>query len=111
MYVNKNNNLWKEILKVRPGITDPVTLRLRNESELLANVPGNKMRFYLDKLLPYKLYGYIDFIKNRTLITDLYILFRSALAILWPPASPPPSIEEIEEFLDQKKSEKVFIVN
>lgn len=105
LYVNKDNVLWIEVLKVKPGITDPVTLQLRNEEDLIANAPGNKIRFYFEKLLPYKLYGYIDFIKNRTLRTDLYILFRSALAVLWPPASPPPSIEEIEDFLNQKKLE------
>lgn len=102
LYVNKDNVLWIEVLKVRPGITDPVTLQLRNEADLIASTPGNKIKFYLEKLLPYKLYGYIDFIKNRTLRTDLNILFRSVLAVLWPPASPPPSIEEIEDFLNQK---------
>jgi lipopolysaccharide/colanic/teichoic acid biosynthesis glycosyltransferase len=104
-YVNKDNYLWKEVLKARPGITDPVTLQLRNEADLLASAPGNKIRFYLEKLLPYKLYGYIDFLRHRTLRTDLYILFWSILAVLWPPASPPPSIEEIEGFLNQKNVE------
>ena len=105
LYVNKDNVLWKEVLKVKPGITDPVTLRLRNEEDLIASAPGNKIRFYLEKLLPYKLYGYIDFIKNRTFKTDISILFWSALAVLWPLTSPPPSIEEIEDFLNQKKLE------
>jgi lipopolysaccharide/colanic/teichoic acid biosynthesis glycosyltransferase len=104
-YVDKNNVLWKEVLKVKPGITDLVTLRLRNEEDLISSVPGNKIKFYLEKLLPYKLYGYIDFIENKSVKTDLSILIRSALAVLWPPASSPPCIEEIEEFLEQKRLE------
>ena len=35
-YVDLNNSKWQRVLKVRPGITDPLTLRLRNEEELLA---------------------------------------------------------------------------
>ena len=37
-YVNLEDPLWRKVLEARPGITDPVTLRLRNEEEPLAAV-------------------------------------------------------------------------
>ena len=101
-YVKKDDDLWKEVLKAKPGITDPVTLRLRNETNLLASVLGNRVEFYTDVLLPYKLHGYIDFLRHRTLRTDFVVLFRSAFAALWPLASRPPGIEEIQRLSDRK---------
>jgi len=47
LYVNKNNYLCKEVLRARPGITDPITLKLHNEADLLASASGNKIRFFL----------------------------------------------------------------
>ena len=32
-YVDVEDPLWKRILQVRPGITDPVTLKLRDEED------------------------------------------------------------------------------
>ncbi len=37
-YVQLENPRWKAVLAVRPGLTDPVTLSLRNEEELLAGI-------------------------------------------------------------------------
>ena len=37
-YVDLNCPLWQEILAVRPGISDPVALKFRNEEQLLAEV-------------------------------------------------------------------------
>ncbi|HEY6147197.1 MAG TPA: sugar transferase, partial [Thermoanaerobaculia bacterium] len=51
-FVDLGNPLWREALKVRPGLTDPVTLRLRNEEELLASVGGNREAFYREVLQP-----------------------------------------------------------
>ena len=49
-YVNFDDVLWTRVLEARPGLTDPVTLRLRNEEELLASVDGDRERFYVDVL-------------------------------------------------------------
>ncbi len=96
-YVNPDNPLWQMVLKTRPGITDPVTLQLRNEEELLQNCNSDPEHFYLETLQPYKLLGYAEYIQRRTWRTDIGVLYRSVLAVLRPDTAPHPNIEEIEE--------------
>lgn len=93
-YVDLNNRLWQEILKVRPGITDPIALRLRNEEELLASVE-DKESFYTEILQPFKIRGWADYARCKTWKTDLLILFRTFKVILMPHTAPPPTREEL----------------
>ncbi len=96
-YVDIDNPLWRKVLETRPGITDPVTLQLRNEEELLQNCNCDLDHFYLKILQPYKLLGYAEYIKRRTWRTDIGVLYRSVLAILLPGRAPQPKIEGIVE--------------
>src|SRR6266545_6648202 len=74
-YVDLTNSKWQRVLKVRPGITDPLTLRLRNEEELLAKVKGDRERFYLATLQPFKLRGYLEYLQRRSWQNDMRILW------------------------------------
>ena len=56
-YVDLSNPQWRLVLEARPGLTDPVTLRLRQEEVLLARVEGDREQFYLKTLQPFKLRG------------------------------------------------------
>ena len=94
-YVDLKDPAWLEVLGARPGITDPVTLRLINEESILASVSEDRERFYLDVLQPYKLAGCIEYLRQRTWISDLDVIFRTALAVVLPVSAPPPSIGEI----------------
>jgi len=85
---------WKEILEVNPGLTDPVTLQLRNEEELLAQATDRE-DFYKQVLQPYKLRGYVHFVKNRTWQKDLNIIFRTMKAIVLPGTVTQPTVEEL----------------
>jgi len=80
-YVDPQNPLWRQVLSVRPGLTDPVTLRLRDEEALLAGVDDPES-FYRERLLPWKLRGYVDYLERRSWATDLGVLGATALAIL-----------------------------
>lgn len=93
-YVDLKNPLWNEILKFRPGLTDPVTLRLRNEEELMVRA-GKGERFYAELVQPYKLRGYAHFVRNRSWKNDVRIICRTAMAILIPQRAAPPSNEEL----------------
>lgn len=95
-YVDLEDPLWQQVLQARPGLTDPVTLRLRNEERLLASIEGDAQVFYRQVLLPYKLQGYAEYLRQRSAWSDLRVIVLTLLAILWPDRAPPPSREEIE---------------
>src|SRR5262249_50998579 len=65
-YVDLEDPMWRLVLEAKPGIADPMTLRLRNEESLLAEVEGDRERFYLERLLPFKLDGYISYLRARS---------------------------------------------
>lgn len=82
-YVKLEDPLWQAVLSARPGITDPITLRLRNEQELLAKVSGDMEKYYLDELLPLKLKGYVSYLRDRSWRTDLKVLWQTVAAVVW----------------------------
>jgi lipopolysaccharide/colanic/teichoic acid biosynthesis glycosyltransferase len=69
---------------VRPGLTDPVTILLRHEEELLASVEGDRERFYLDELQPFKLRGHLEYLQQRSWLTDLQVIARTCLTFITP---------------------------
>ena len=81
-YVNVDDPLWQRVLEVRPGITDPVTLRLRDEEALLGAVDGDRERFYRQELLPSKLREYASYLDRRSWRTDVQILVRTVAVLL-----------------------------
>jgi lipopolysaccharide/colanic/teichoic acid biosynthesis glycosyltransferase len=66
-----------KVLAMRPGITDPVSIELFNEAELLATAEDPE-GFYKEVLLPEKLAGYCDYAESRTMIKDMQIIARTA---------------------------------
>ena len=94
-YVDTADSLWAAVLRARPGLTDPVTLRLRNEEELLAGVAGDRETFYRDRLQPYKLQGYAAYLASRDWRSDLRVLRDTLRAVLRPGRFPPPPMADI----------------
>jgi len=80
-YVKLEDPIWQAVLAVRPGITDPVTLRLRNEEELLAGVTTDTESYYVDELQPMKLNGYVAYLEERTWRSDLKVLGQTIVEI------------------------------
>lgn len=68
------------ILSVRPGITDPASVRWRNESEELASAPDPEAH-YVDVVLPQKAGMYADYVRTRSFWGDLVVLLRTAAAV------------------------------
>jgi lipopolysaccharide/colanic/teichoic acid biosynthesis glycosyltransferase len=102
-YVDLGNPLWKKVLQARPGITDPVTLWLRNEEELMAGVKSDQERFYLEVLQPIKLKRYNEYLAKRSAWTDLKVLVDSVLAVLLPERTPPPTLIELGKKIEAEK--------
>lgn len=94
-FVDLNDPIWVEILSHRPGITDPVTLRLRNEEQLLAKV-ADKERYYREVIQPYKLRGYANFVREKSWKTDIRIIGRTLKAVFFPQTVKAPSKEELQ---------------
>lgn len=91
-YVRPDDPLWNEVLRARPGLTDPVTLRLRDEELLLAGVEGDRERYYRETLQPLKLEGYRDYLRKRSWQSDLRVMLETLLIILRPARSDPADL-------------------
>jgi lipopolysaccharide/colanic/teichoic acid biosynthesis glycosyltransferase len=97
-YVDLGDPLWRLVLEARPGIADPMTLRLRNEEALLVEVEGDRERFYLETLQPFKLEGYLDYLQARSWQSDLKVLWQTIVAVAFPYKAPLPTLEEIQSY-------------
>lgn len=87
--------IWDYVLAVRPGITDPVTLWLKDEESLLASVDGDKDQFYREVLQPRKLRGYAVYIATRDAMTDVRIIWATLLAAIGRPVEHCQSVEDL----------------
>ena len=61
---------------VRPGITDPTSIDLYDESEILARADDPE-RYYVEVLLPQKTQRYLEYIDTRTFLGDVGIILRT----------------------------------
>jgi lipopolysaccharide/colanic/teichoic acid biosynthesis glycosyltransferase len=71
----------KILLTVRPGITDPASLRFANEGEILRG-HSDPDRAYFELIHPEKMRLSIHYVKNRSLLRDLKILIATVGAAL-----------------------------
>jgi len=69
--------LRDQLLGVRPGITDPASLKYADEASLLA-AAADPEREYTQVLLPAKLQASADYLRTATLASDLAVLARTA---------------------------------
>ena len=80
-YVNLYTSEQLKVLQVRPGITDPASIRYRNENELLAQVPDPE-KYYREVIMPDKLKINLKYIANISFKNDLQIILHTFFAIL-----------------------------
>ena len=80
-YVNLYTSEQLKVLQVRPGITDPASIRYRNENELLAQVPDPE-KYYREVIMPDKLKINLKNIANISFKNDLQIILHTFFAIL-----------------------------
>lgn len=69
------------ILSVRPGITDPASIKFRHESDLLAGL-NDPEATYISTILPEKCRIYVEYVSTASFRGDLRILFKTAAAVL-----------------------------
>lgn len=72
---------WHGVLKVRPGITDPASIRFRNEEELLAKASDPEAE-YREVILPQKLALYEEYVASSSFFGDLGLIFKTILTVI-----------------------------
>ena len=77
-YVALYTQEQRRILRVRPGMTSPASIRFRHEEAMLAM---GDMDTYIKQLMPAKLKVDLEYIDRRTFWSDLSVLARTALAL------------------------------
>jgi lipopolysaccharide/colanic/teichoic acid biosynthesis glycosyltransferase len=92
-YADLADPRWRRVLEVRPGITDPLSVKLRDEEALMPGSAEERERFYLETLLPMKIAGYLEYLSRRSPASDLQVLAATLVAIVRP--GPAPSREEL----------------
>jgi lipopolysaccharide/colanic/teichoic acid biosynthesis glycosyltransferase len=68
------------VLAVRPGLTDPASVKYSDEAALLAS-SADPEHEYVSRVLPDKIAMARDYIAQATFTGDLGILFRTLLKI------------------------------
>ena len=75
-YVDLYDDLQKEILKVKPGITELASLKYYNESEILG-ASDDPEREYIEKIMPDKIMLNLQYIKKMGLFYNIGIILRT----------------------------------
>lgn len=75
-YADKLEGEDREILKLRPGITGPASLKYRNEEELLAQV-DDPQRYNDEVIYPDKVRLNLYYLHHRSFWMDLKIIFAT----------------------------------
>jgi lipopolysaccharide/colanic/teichoic acid biosynthesis glycosyltransferase len=79
-YVARYTASQRRALAVRPGITDPASIKYALEEHELGQQEDPE-RFYLDVILPDKLNLNLQYIERITLFRDLSLLSKTVIAI------------------------------
>ncbi|HMC17383.1 MAG TPA: sugar transferase [Albitalea sp.] len=74
--------LREKALSVRPGITDPVSLRFVDESALLARA-ADPEREYVEVVMPQKLAAAVAYAEHATLASDLRVIGRTLQTLMF----------------------------
>jgi lipopolysaccharide/colanic/teichoic acid biosynthesis glycosyltransferase len=79
-YVAMYNNDQRNILKVKPGITDLASIMYRNEGALLAK-SAEPEKVYIEEIIPAKISLNHQYLRNISVINDLKIIIKTVLSL------------------------------
>lgn len=80
-YVNYWTLEQMHALDVRPGITDPASIKFRNENELMAQA-DNPEQFYINVIMQEKLKLYLEYVENRSFWYDIKLIFKTLYIVI-----------------------------
>ena len=80
-YVNYWTPEQLRVLQVRPGITDPASIRFRNENELLEQAEDPE-KYYIEVIMQDKIKLYLDYVENSSFWYDIKLIFKTFWVIV-----------------------------
>ncbi|MDQ3108534.1 MAG: sugar transferase [Bacteroidota bacterium] len=80
-YVEMYSPEQMRVLNVQPGITDYASIEYSNENELLAK-SADPEKTYIEEIMPAKLKLNMKYIEEKSLATDLKIIFKTIFKII-----------------------------
>jgi lipopolysaccharide/colanic/teichoic acid biosynthesis glycosyltransferase len=80
-YVELYTEDQRQVLMVRPGITDLASIEYRNESELLATA-DNPEKVYIEEVMPRKIELNKKYIENISLCGDIRVIFKTLASLV-----------------------------
>ena len=69
------------VLDVRPGITDPASIKFRNENELLEKAEDPE-KYYIEVIMQEKLRLYLEYVEKQSFWYDLKLIFQTFWVIV-----------------------------
>lgn len=69
------------VLDVRPGITDPASIRFRNESELMAQVEDPE-KYYIEVIMQEKIKLYLEYVEKHNFFYDIALIIKTFWVII-----------------------------
>ena len=80
-YVNYWTPEQMHILDVRPGITDPASIKFRNENELMEKAEDPE-DYYINVIMQEKIKLYLGYIQNASCWYDIKLIFKTFKVII-----------------------------
>ena len=75
-YVDLYTEQEKQVLEVRPGITDIASIMFRNENDLLSQ-SENPEEYYIKEIMPKKLKLSLKYISDRSFFSDINLIIKT----------------------------------
>lgn len=80
-YVNYWTPEQMHVLDVRPGITDPVSIKFRNENELMEKAEDPE-KYYIEVIMQEKIRLYLEYVEKHSFWYDLGLIFKTFWVIV-----------------------------
>ena len=80
-YVNYWTPEQMHVLDVKPGITDPASIKYRNENELMAQAEDSE-RYYIEVIMQEKIKLYLEYVDHHSFLGDIALIFKTFWVIV-----------------------------
>ena len=69
------------VLDVRPGITDPASIKFRNENELMEKAEYPE-KYYIEVIMQEKIKLYLEYVEKHSFLYDIGLIFKTFWVII-----------------------------